>query len=190
MHHSITHSFRGRAARVLVLLLILLSPVALAGVAWIPNSLMDRVRHGDSCIVSQQCFQSIERSIRRDPQWTVLGRSFHPSQSNWSLVMWHDSHLHPDQVDPDELLVLEYLAVSQALVATMRVSDAPPASSFAPKVSEGRAFIRGLRGDLTFRSRFIGRADQVELFDLVDQLLNRRVREIHQPRVSLTSAFH
>jgi hypothetical protein len=184
------HLFRGRSARTVLALLILVSPIAFAGMTWIPTSLIDRIRNDDPQIVSQHCFHAIDRAVRRDAKWMVVGRSFHPGRSNWSLVLWYDSQLHPNQVDPDEVLVLEYLAVSEALVATMRVKGAPPASPLHSEVGGGHAFTRALRGDLTFRSRLIGRADRLELFALVDQLLGHRVREIHQPTVSLTSALH
>ncbi|OUU92947.1 MAG: hypothetical protein CBC35_06475 [Planctomycetes bacterium TMED75] len=190
MYQAGSHPSHRSATRTLLVLLLLVSPVAFAGMTWIPTSLIDRVRHTSPWHVSQHCFEPIERAVQRDSRWVVLDRSFHPAKSNWSLVLWHDSHLHPDQVDPDEVLVLEYLAVSEALVATMRVSDAPPAAPLDTAVRGGDAFTRGLRGDLTFRSQLIGRANRLELFVLVDQLLDHRVREIHQPAVSLTSALH
>ena len=187
MVHSRYFQSRGMASRIV---LILLAPLMLAGIGLIPQKILGINGLGDPRFESHHSFRSIERMIHGNPDWIVLGRDFHPSRSNWALVIWHDGPLHPGLVDPDELLVLEHLDVSEAIVATMRVGSALPTSPIAPTVDHDRIFTRELRGNLAFRSSLIGRRHEVEIISLVDQVLARRVREIQQPAVSLTSALH
>ena len=178
---------RGVTSRII---LVLLAPLMLAGIGLIPQKILGLDGPDDPRFESHHSFRSIERMIHRNPDWMVLGRDFHPSRSNWALVIWHDGPLHPGLVDPDELLVLEHLDVSEAIVATMRVHSALPTAPIASSVDHDRIFTRELRGNLSFRSSLIGRRHEVGIFTLVDQVLARRVREIQQPAVSLTSALH
>ena len=131
MIHTKCFQSRGVASRII---LVLLAPLMLSGIGLIPQKILGINESDHPRFESHHSFRSIERMIHRNPDWLVLGRDFHPSRSNWALVIWHDGPLHPGLVDPDELLVLEHLDVSEAIVATMRVASAPPTSPVASTV--------------------------------------------------------
>ena len=103
-------------------------------------------------------------------------------------MLWFDSPSRSGRIDRDELLVLEHQRASRCVVATYRMSGAPPAAPFEFDADFGSSFVRALRGDLSYRSSVVGRTDQLELLALVDQMLSAMVREIEEPDVSLTSS--
>lgn len=170
-------------------LLVLLAPLLIAAIAAGPISAsgLDGVR-SSKYMDSNQSFCVIERLAQRNPQWTVLGRNYHPKNPSWSLVLWCDGPRSPGEIDPDEILVLEHHSVSRSILATMRLRGAPPSAPMELGADTGQHFTRTLRGNLSFRSVVVGRTDQLEIIALVNQMLTEQVREVEQPEVSLTSS--
>ena len=175
-----------RAASSSRLLMMLFAPTLLAAISAVPGSSAETDR--DHRLNPAATFEAVDRLVRRDPDWMVIGRGYHPSRSNWSLVLWFDNPCRSGRIDRDELLVLEHQRASRCLVATVRMPGAPPATPFESDADFGAAFVRELRGDLSYRSSVVGRTDQLELLALVDQMLSAMVREIEEPDVSLTSS--
>ena len=169
-------------------LLVLIAPAMLAALSAVPHSSsVNEPTRSAKCMNSIQSFCMIERLVHRSPQWTVIGRSYHPDNPNWALVLWCDSSRRSGQIDQDELLVLEHQSVSRSIVATMRLRSAPPSAPLDHGADTGSGFIRALRGNLSFRSVVVGRTNELNIIALVNQTLSRKVREVEQPNVSLTS---
>ena len=169
--------------------LVLIAPMMLAALSTIPNSAApSNPRDSGSCMDSNFGFCAIERLVDRDPNWVVIGRSYHPRNPDWSLVLWCDSSRQSGTIEQDELLVLEHQRVSRSIMATRRLPGAGPAAPLRTDADTGAGFARRLRGDLAFRSVVVGRTDQLEILALVNQMLETMVREVEEPEVSLTSA--
>lgn len=178
-----------RAASPGRLFLALFAPVLLAAIAAVPSpSAGTGHEEEDLRLDPNASFSAIDRLVGRDPNWMVIGRDFHPARANWSLVLWCDSPSRAGRIDRDELLVLEHQRASRSIVATIRICEAAPSAPFETDADFDSAFVRGLRGNLSFRSTVVGRTEQLELLALVDQMLSERVREVEEPDVSLTSS--
>lgn len=119
--------------------------------------------------------------------WYIIARDEDPEKHSWQLVAWYDSPTRAGDVDPTELLVLEKPVNSDVLIATTRSPSAGPCEPLDMERIGESEFLYELRRDLGYRSVVLGVAEYEQGVGVIATLIESRVRELEEPRVSLTS---
>jgi hypothetical protein len=127
--------------------------------------------------------------IQQAPGWYVIARFEDPVRCNWTIITWYDCPTRPNQVDPNELLVLEKPANANALLATTRIPSAGPCDPVQLEALFRSRFLLEIRRGFAYKSRVIGKAEVDEGVPVVAALMKDRVRELEEPMVSLTSVI-
>lgn len=127
--------------------------------------------------------------IEQAPGWYVIARFEDPVRGNWTIVTWYDCPVRPNQVDPNEILVLEKPANADVLLATTRNPAAGPCDPLQLEVLITTRFLREIRKGFAYMSHVIGKAEVDEGVEVITALMEDRVRELEEPMVSLTSVI-
>lgn len=167
-----------------ILLPFLAVPITAGAFAPPPEFDLERARVERSIVL-----HPISRSIERSDQWHVVARYERPREREWALVAWHDGPIRPGQIDPSEIMVLEQNSISDALIATTFYEESGPCDPLETTCVADEGFLNALRHDIRYCSRAVGSAEDPRAVSVVRAMLNRRVRELDEPRVSLTSTF-
>lgn len=125
--------------------------------------------------------------VQHNDDWQVISRYCEAGSADESVVMWHDVNPADGLIQPTEIVLLEWMAVADALLLSSYDLERAPQTRLAASEVGASSFATQMRTNLDVRSHVVQSDLRQPLsVSVLRGILGARVRELESNSIALT----